>query len=230
MDKIKSTINNWWIYLVLGILFIIGAVYVFSVPEASYLTLSKFFAAFILIDGIGGVTFSMTNRERLEGWGWQLASGIFSVFLGLALFIHPSMSMAILPIYIGFWVLMKGSLVIGTSLDLRVLKAKNWGFVFVMGLLNTALGMAMILNPIFGVSMVLLLTSITLPFLGFSMIIVSIWLKKIKTKVVQLKEKDNDKLEELKTSIEHYINNEPTDIQSALKHIKEIVDGALEQN
>lgn len=228
MDKLKSTINNWWIYLILGVLFIVGAMYVFSVPAASYLTLSIFFAAFILIDGVGGVSLSMTNRERMEGWGWQLASGIISVFIGLALFIHPSMSMAILPIYIGFWVLMKGSLVIGTSLDLRTHKVNNWGFVFVMGLLNTVLGLAMILNPIFGVSMVLILTAIALLSLGFSMITVSLWLKRIKTKVVQLKATNSDKLEELKTSIEHYINNEPTDIKSALKHIKEKVDGALE--
>ena len=227
INKIKSTINNGCIYLILGVIFLMGSVYVFSVPAASYLTLSIFFAVFMLIDGIGGISLSMTNRERMEGWGWQLASGIISLLIGLALFIHPGLSMAVLPIFVGFWVLMKGSLVIGTSIDLKSQQLKNWGWILAMGILNAVLGMVMIVNPIFGASMVLIFTAISLLSLGMSMITVSLWLRKIKMKVSHLKENDNEKLEELKRSVENYINNNPDDIQSALKHIKEQVDDAL---
>ena len=227
INKVKSTINNWWIYLILGILFLMGSVYVFSVPATSYLTLSIFFAVFILVDGIGGISLSMTNRERMEGWGWQLASGFISLLIGLALFIHPGLSMAVLPVFVGFWVLMKGSLVIGTSIDLKSQEVKNWRWILAMGILNAVLGMVMIVNPIFGASMVLIFTAISLMSLGMSMITVSLWLRKIKMKVSHLKENDNKKLEELKRSVENYINNNPDDIQSALKHIKEQVDDAL---
>jgi len=227
INKVKSTIANWWIYLILGVIFLMGSVYVFSVPAASYLTLSIFFAVFMLMDGIGGISLSMTNRKRMEGWGWQLASGIFSLLIGLALLIHPGLSMAVLPIFIGFWVLMKGSLVIGTSIDLKSQEVKNWRWILAMGILNAVLGMVMIVNPIFGASMVLIFTAISLLSLGMSMITVSLWLRKIKMKVSHLKENDNKKLEELKRSVENYINNNPDDIQSALKHIKEQVDDAL---
>ncbi len=227
INKVKSTINNWWIYLILGIIFLMGSVYVFSVPAASYLTLSIFFAAFMLVDGIGGISLSLTNREHMEGWGWQLASGIISLLIGLALFIHPGLSMAVLPVFVGFWVLMKGSLVIGTSIDLKSQEVKNWGWILAMGILNAVLGIVMIANPIFGASMVLIFTAISLLSLGISMITVSLWLRKIKMKVSHLKENDNEKLEELKRSVENYINNNPDDIQSALKHIKEQVNDAL---
>ena len=52
-------------------------------------------------------------------------------------------------------------------------------------------------------------------------------MRKVKNKVTQLKEHDNKKLEELRKSVENYINDNPDDIQRALKHIKEKVDEAL---
>ena len=230
VNKIKYTIYNWWIYLIIGFFFLLGSVYVFSVPAASYLSLSIFFAAFMLFDGIGGISLSLTNREHMKGWGWQLTSGIISLLIGISLLIRPGLSMVMLPIFVGFWVLMKGSLVIGTSIDLKSHEVKNWGWILILGILNTVLGMAMIVNPIFGVSMVLILTGISLLSLGISMITVSLWLRKIKIKVSHLKDNENKKLEELKISVESYINNNPDDIQSALKHIKEKVDDAMSKD
>ena len=119
ISKLKSTINNWWISLVLGFLFLLGSFYIFTVPVASYLTLSILFATLILFDGIGCISLSLSNRDRMEGWGWQFASGLISVFIGFSLFIHPGLSMTLLPIFIGFWVLMKGGLIMGTSIDLK---------------------------------------------------------------------------------------------------------------
>jgi len=229
LNKIKSTINNWWIYLILGIFFLMGSFYVFSVPEKSYLTLSIFFAAFMLVDGIGAISLSLSNRERMEGWGRQLAGGIISAIIGLVLFIHPNLSMNVLPLFVGFWVLMRGSLVMGSSFDLKSHGVKSWGWVLVMGIINAVLGLMMIANPIFGVSMVLIFTAVSLLSLGISMIAVSLWLRKVKMKVTQLKEHDNEKLVELRKSIEHYIDDNPDDIQSALKHIKEKVDKALKE-
>lgn len=227
LNKLKSAINNWWIYLLLGILFLMGSVYVFSVPARSYLTLSIFFAAFMLIDGIGAIFLSLSNREQMEGWGRQLAGGIISAIIGLVLFIHPNLSMSVLPLFVGFWVLMRGSLVMGSAFDLKSHGVKSWGWVLVLGIINGVLGLMMIANPIFGASMVLIFTGVSLLSLGISMIAVSLWLRKVKNKVTILRENDNEKLVELRESVENYINDNPDDIKSALKHIKEKVDEAL---
>jgi len=226
IQELKSTINNWWIYLILGILFILGSFYVYTVPAESYLTLSIFFAAFILVDGIGSIALALSNRKTLEGWGWQLATGIISTLVGIGLLVHPSLSMAILPLYVGFWIVMKGSLIIGTSFDLKSHNIPNWGWVLFMGIVNTLLGMTMILNPIFGVSMIIIFTSISLLMIGITMIMVSFRLRKIKKKVSHIKEIAKDKLEDIKQSIENYIKDNPKDIQSALKQLKSKLDDA----
>ena len=46
-------------------------------------------------------------------------------------------------------------------------------------------------------------------------------------KVTHLKEHDNEKLVELRKSVENYIDDNPDDIQRALKQIKEKLDEAL---
>ena len=226
LREIKTTINNWWIYLVLGMVLVLGSFYVFSVAEGSYLTLSMFFAAFILIDGISTVALSISNREKLEGWGWQLASGIISTLIGIGLFNHPGLTMVILPIFVGFWVVMKGSMIIGISMDLKSYKAPNWGWILILGIVNTVLGMLMIFNPLFGASMILVFTAISMFTMGITMIVVSFRLRRFKKKIEDIKGSAKDKLEELKLSIESYIKEKPSDIHGALKTLKEKLDDA----
>jgi uncharacterized membrane protein HdeD (DUF308 family) len=226
LQEIKTSINNWWIYLVLGILLLLGSFYVFSVPEGSYITLSMFFAAFILVDGISTIALSISNRNTLEGWGWQLASGIISTLIGIGLFNHPGLTMTILPVFVGFWVVMKGSMIIGLSMDLKSYKAPNWGWVLILGILNTLLGMLMIFNPVFGASMILIFTAISMFTMGFTMIIVSFRLRRFKKKIEIIKNTSKDKLEEVKLSIENYIKEKPDDLQGVLKTLKEKLDKA----
>lgn len=227
LKEIKRTINNWWIYLLLGVLFIIGSFYVYSLPGESYITLSLFFAAFILVDGIGSIILAVSNSKNMEGWGWQLTGGIISALIGFGLFIHPGLSMAILPVFIGFWILMKGMLVTGTSFDLKSHGVKGWGWILVLGIINILLGLMMIINPVFGASMVLIFTAIALLTLGISMIAVSLRLRTIKRKVTKLKENSKEKLEELKTSLENYLKEESVDMQTTLTQIKEKLEEAL---
>ena len=228
INEIKNTVNYWWIYLTMGILFLLGAFYVYAQPTGTYLTLSIFFAVFMLIDGISGIAFSLSNREQLQGWGWQLVSGIIATLIGLSLFMYPSLSAAILPIYVGFWVLLKGALITGVAFDLKSHRVENWGWILALGILNLIFAIMMIVNPLFGASMILLFTSISFTIVGLSLIVVSLWLRKIKRGVKRLKATAKEKLEDLRASVEQYINENPDDVQKALLNIRTKVDEALE--
>lgn len=226
LNKVKNAINNWWILMILGVLFILGSFYIYQVPEGSYLTLSIFFAVIVLFDGIGSIFLSISNKDVLEGWGWQLAGGILSTFIGISLFMHPELSMVILPIFLGFWILMKGGVIIGTSFDLKSYGISDWGWVLLLGILNAILGIAMILNPLFGASMVLLFTALSFLMLGVSMIFVSMKLRKIKSNLNRIKDFAGDKLDDLKNSVQDFINNPPEDIKDTLRQIKDKINDA----
>ena len=96
-----------------------------------------------------------------------------------------------------------------------------------LGIMNAVLGLMMIANPIFGASMVLIFTAVSLLSLGIAMIAVSLWLKKVKNKVTILRENDNEKPVEVRESVENYINDNPDNIQSALNQIKAKIDEAF---
>lgn len=227
LSNVKNTIKYWWIYLIIGVLFIAGGLYVFSDPSVSYVSLSFFFSIIILMDGVGGIIFSLSNRDTLQGWGWQLASGIISTFIGFSLIMQPELSLVVLPIFVGFWILLKGSFIIGASFDLKKLKVSNWGWSLVLGILTSFLGLGMILNPVLGATMVLSFTAIAFLMMGSAIIFLAFKLKKIKSEIEHIKESGNDRLQELKTSIENYMNDESADLKGVLSDIKKKVDDAM---
>lgn len=65
----ERTIKDWWILLIMGILFVISGISVFSTPLESYIFLSILFSVVILSDGIGNAVFAISNREVLKSWG-----------------------------------------------------------------------------------------------------------------------------------------------------------------
>lgn len=228
LSEIKNTIKYWWIYLVIGALFILGAIYIFSSPEESYVSLSLFFAFMILFDGIGGIILSISNRKGMEGWGWQLASGIMSTVIGVGLLMHPALSLAILPLFVGFWVLLKGSFVIGVSFDLKKLGTDGWGWTLFLGVLTVLAGLSMVLNPVFGATMVLSFTAIAFLLVGISIIFISLKLRKIKVGIEKIKSTSKDKIVDIKNSIEKAINDDNADLKSIIQELKGKVDDALD--
>ena len=227
LEKVKNVIKNWWILLIIGILLILSSIYIYSTPAASYLTLSVFFALVILFDGIGAIVFSLSNREELNNWGWRLAGGILSTLIGLGLFMHPNLSMAILPLYVGFWVLMNGTVIIGTAFDLKSLGIKKWGWTLFFGIMNLIFGLLMIFNPLFGASAIVIFTSLAFFMAGFSLIFVSLELRKIKKGVEHLKEMGEEKLKDIKSAVEDYIHENSADMKDTLLNIKEKIDKAI---
>lgn len=228
LSEVKNTIKYWWIYMLIGIFFILGAIYIFSNPAESYVSLSLFFAFMILLDGIGSVILSISNRKVLEGWGWQLASGILSTIIGVAMLMHPGLSLAILPLFVGFWVLLKGSFVIGVSFDLKKIGTEGWGWTLFLGIMTVLFGLGMVMNPVFGASMVLSFTAIGFLFIGFAILFISLKLRKVKKGIEKVMDFPKEKIKEIKKSIEDAMNDDEKDVRHALKEIKRKVDDALD--
>ncbi len=89
LKEVKQTVKNWWLFAILGILLIIGGIYVITVPVESYVTLSIFFSVMIFVNGIFDVVFSISNSKIINGWGWYLAGGILEILLGIVLMNYP---------------------------------------------------------------------------------------------------------------------------------------------
>ncbi|SEL60303.1 HdeD family acid-resistance protein [Parapedobacter koreensis] len=150
ISTLKKSIKNWWLFLLVGILFIAIGGYTFSRPLASYLALSLLFGWLIFITGVLRTTFAISNRKALEGWGWTLATGILDMVLGFILFFHPDLSMLVLAFVVGFYVLLAGAGLITYAIDLRAYGIKGWGWLIVGGVLVGLFGLLVIFNPLIG--------------------------------------------------------------------------------
>lgn len=183
LKNIRNIIKYWWVGTILGILFILLGIWVFQTPIESFLALSIFFAFTYLISGVGRIFFSVSNRQELEGWGWQLAGGILELLLGMALLANPAVSMIILSFFVGFWLMFNGISTISMSIDLKKYDEKGWFWILLFGILTTVLAFLVLVNPLYAVSFLSVFISLSLIFSGLAQIMISFKLKKIKRKV-----------------------------------------------
>ncbi|WP_291906529.1 HdeD family acid-resistance protein [Chitinophaga sp. CB10] len=154
-NAIRSNVKYWWLYLVNGIIFLLAGFVVFSNPFSSYVLLSIFFAVTLFVSGIAEIIFAVSNRRHMYGWGWSLASGIIDLVVGFLLMIYPAVSMAVIPIFLGFWFLFRGISLIVFSIQLSMEKIPNWGWILVGGIILIMLAVFILDNPALGVATVL---------------------------------------------------------------------------
>lgn len=168
---ITNTVKHWYIPLIIGLLFIILGIYIFTVPLETYVTLSIIFSISFIISGGLDIYFSINNRKSLSGWGWNLAIGILSLLIGIYLIMKPEISIATLPLYVGFVLLFRSIKGLGFSFELKEMKVLNWGNLAIVSILSLFLSFFLIAHPIFtGLSLVTL-TALSFITLGISSIV-----------------------------------------------------------
>ncbi|MBV7530551.1 HdeD family acid-resistance protein [Chitinophaga sp. sic0106] len=185
-NAIRSNVKYWWLYLLNGIIFIIAGFVVFSNPFSSYVLLSIFFAVTLFVSGFAEIIFAVSNREHMYGWGWSLASGIIDLVVGLLLMIYPAVSMAVIPIFLGFWFLFRGISLIVFSIQLSMEKVPNWGWLLVGGIILIMLSVFILDNPALGVATILGIVAASFWVAGVLAIIFAFRLRHVKKEFKKL--------------------------------------------
>ena len=183
--EIQGNIRHWWVMLLIGILFIGMSFYVFANPVASYVALSVFFAAIILVTGIFQLIFSIVNREKISGWGWQLTMGIIETLIGIVLFSNFAITLEILPFYVGFWLMFRSFMLIGYSFEMQSKGESNWGWYLVSGILLIIFSWLIIIHPLLGGFTIIIWTGVAFMFSGFVHVALSFKMKSAEKKQVK---------------------------------------------
>ena len=117
-DEIQHSVKNWWMSLILGILYIGVALCLMFAPLSSYVALSIIFSISMLVSGILEILFAISNKH-VSSWGWYLAGGIIDLIIGIYLVAYPMVSMEVIPFLIAFWLMFRGFSATGYSMDLK---------------------------------------------------------------------------------------------------------------
>lgn len=179
LNTLKKIVKNWWLFLIIGIALAGLGILVFQHPLASYIGLSIFFIITLLITGISQIVYAVSNRENLNSWGWHLAGGIFETIIGIFLIVHPGMSMALLPMVVGFWLMFKGVALIGLALDVKTFGFKNWIWLLLGGIFTSVLAFFITIDPLIGPISIVVFTGLSALIAGAANIYFAIQLNRI---------------------------------------------------
>lgn len=202
LKSFTNSVKHWYLSLILGILFILCGIYVFTAPLETYVTLSVLFSISFIVSGLFDIIFSLSNRKAISGWGWYLTGGILSLLMGIYLIIYPGISIIILPFVAGFTLMFRSFQLLGFSFDLRDIGILRWGNLAILSVLGIVLSFMLVANPLFsGISLVVL-TALAFIFAGVSSILLAFNLKKIKDFPNKLSNDLKDRIKKLHEEVE----------------------------
>lgn len=156
----------WWLQIILGAIFIAFGVCIVLIPKESYVNLSVFFAIAILLTGVFEITRSVKNRPYSQNWKWYFFGGIVDSLVGLIFLGTIELTMQLLPMVLGSWIVFRGMLYIVLSLEVKRSEYTTWYVLLFFGILIIAMGMLILIQPRIGTYTIVYATSIAFIFTG----------------------------------------------------------------
>lgn len=172
--------NNWWLTVIVGILFIIIGFWSLFTPLSTLLTIAYFVGFMFLVTGIFEVFSVSTDNGN---WGWSLLSGAIDIIIGI-LFITMPAGEAILVIcfLFGFWVLFRSILGLGIVLSLKNSNipaiASTPKGVMALPIIGIILGFIFLMSPVLSGGFIVGLFSIAIISFGIFELYWGFFLKK----------------------------------------------------
>ena len=201
-SRVAHSVKNWWVLLIMGILMIIGAIWMFKTPIGSFAGIVFFFSILILISGILSIFFAFSNKDDMDNWSLYLAGGILDVVVGFILLKHPAKAVVIFSVFIGLWLLFRGVSSISTSFKLKKDGVDNWGWILAIGVFTTIFAlMAILFKPLLGGAYLAYMLAFAFLFLGIVYVFISLQLKKVKSRLVDAKGMIAENIAELKEEL-----------------------------
>lgn len=160
-------VRHWWLMLIAGILCVAAGIVVFAFPLESYVTLSILFGVLLLVTGAAKLISASTSGNYFMMRGYVIVGGILDLLLGLFLCIYPGVTLMLLPIMMGFWMMYNSFVLIGFSGDFETFGVPGAGWVTGGGILLLILSILVLVNPFgAGIATVVILAGVGLIVLG----------------------------------------------------------------
>ena len=179
-------IRHWWMMLIVGILVIIAGILVFVFPVQSYMTLGILFGVLMLLSGAAQLVIASSSGNYLMMKGYVVIGGVIDLLLGIFLCIYPGVTMVLLPIFLGIWMLYHSFMIIAFGGDLDTFDVGGQGLVVGSGILLLILSILILMNPFSaGIAAVVVLTGVGLVVFGIILMMLAFKLKEVHKAIQQ---------------------------------------------
>ena len=178
--KAGRAVRHWWLMMCAGVLCIAAGIAVFAFPLESYVTLSLLFGVLLLVVGVAKLIAASTSGNYFMMRGYVIVGGVLDLILGLFLCFSPGVTLMLLPIMMGFWMMYNSFILIGFSGDFDTFGVPGSGWLAAGGVLLLILSIMVLVNPLgAGIATVVVLAGVGLIVLGILLCILSMKLKDI---------------------------------------------------
>lgn len=171
----------WWIPLVFGIVFILIGYWILKSPEESFEKITRFIGAMILVSGAIQIFFTIKFNRGTPGWGFQLASDLFDMALGVILIVNPALLLKLITLFVGIWLIANSISVFMRAAGSRKDERGYWAWEFTLGLFLMLLAVAFLWHPmLLGIS-IAIWTALAFIILGIFRIVLTLRLRRLRT-------------------------------------------------
>ncbi len=173
-------VQHWWLMTIAGILGIAAGIAVFAFPLESYVTLSILFGVLMLLTGAAKLIAASTSANFFMMRGYVIVGGVLDLLLGLFLCIYPGVTMVLLPVMMGLWMLYNGFMMISLAGDFDTLGIPGAGWIIGGSIVLIVLSILVLVNPFSaGIATVVVLAGSGLIIFGCLLLALSLKLKDI---------------------------------------------------
>ena len=175
-------VHHWWLLMLAGILCIAAGIAVFIFPLESYFAISVLVGIVMLVVGAAQLVTASTSENYLTMRGYFIVGGILDLLLGLFLCVYPGITLMVLPIMMGIWLMYHSFMMIAFGGDLDTFGVSGSGMVVAGGVIVLILSVLVLANPFSaGIATIIVLAGVGLLLLGPLLCAVSVTLKGIHT-------------------------------------------------
>jgi uncharacterized membrane protein HdeD (DUF308 family) len=134
-DTVRGLTGSWWLFLVLGILWILFGMFVLSYNVGSLLALAVFAGVTFLFTGVNQIL----TAGRMHSWQWLwVVGGALSILAGIIAFVWPGRTILVLAVILAWFLVFKGIVdVVGA---LASIGRPWWWLGLILGILELLLG------------------------------------------------------------------------------------------
>jgi uncharacterized membrane protein HdeD (DUF308 family) len=134
-DTVRGLTASWWLFLVLGIVWILFGMFVLSYNVGSLLAL----AVFAGVTFIGTGVTQIMSAGRAESWRWlYLVGGALSIIAGIVAFVWPGRTVLVLSVILAWFLVFKG--IVDVVSALASIGRPWWWVALILGILELLLG------------------------------------------------------------------------------------------
>ena len=173
-------VRHWWLLTIAGLLGVAAGIAVFAFPLESYVTLSILFGVLMLVTGAARLIAASVSGNYFMMRGYVIAGGVVDLLLGIFLCVFPEVSLMLLPIMMGFWLLYNSFIMIGLASDFDTFGVPGAGWITGGAVVLLVLSIIVLVNPFgAGIATVIVLAGSGLIVFGLLTCMLSMKLKDV---------------------------------------------------